>query len=294
VDFHENEAETRIIAVVVSGIHSNALTAFPTPSQNRDGEVKANKLSPHEVEWRVIDEVARATVKPETSLPFPDLPAVASAEVFPTDLVSPPSGLSARQILFQRRSAVAMDGTSSISTSTFYRMLARTLPWSFDEKGPRPPWDATGWEPRVHLCLFVHRVEGIVPGLYTLVRSPATFAPLREAMKQDFEWHSRLSEKLPLFLGGWRRFGVDNSFGQDTLRMEPFSLGMVAEFRELIRELGPWLYRRLFWRQDDWAGSLFGSRSGRDPIDRHRVLLRRSVHDFGFKDNQFKVCIILQ
>ena len=35
------------------------------------------------------------------------------------------------------------------------------------ERALRPaPWDAIPWEPAIHFGLFVHRVDGIEPGLY--------------------------------------------------------------------------------------------------------------------------------
>ncbi len=33
-----------------------------------------------------------------------------------------------------------------------------------------PPFDALDWPPHVHLALFVHRVEGLVPGVYAYLR----------------------------------------------------------------------------------------------------------------------------
>ena len=70
--------------------------------------------------------------------------------------------ISAGQIIRQRRSLVACDGRTSIPAERFYRMLARVMP---------VPWDAIPWEPRIHFGLFVHRVEGIEPGLYALALS---------------------------------------------------------------------------------------------------------------------------
>jgi len=35
------------------------------------------------------------------------------------------------------------------------------------------------WEPAIHLVLFVHRVDGLAPGLYMLVRDPAKTGSLR-------------------------------------------------------------------------------------------------------------------
>ncbi|MGH8734218.1 MAG: nitroreductase, partial [Burkholderiales bacterium] len=72
--------------------------------------------------------------------------------------------ISAGQIIHQRRSLLACDGRTSISAERFYRMLARVMP---------APGDAIPWSPAIHFGLFVHRVEGIDPGLYALARDPA-------------------------------------------------------------------------------------------------------------------------
>ena len=69
--------------------------------------------------------------------------------------------ISAAQIIRQRRSLLACDGRTSIPAERFYGMLARTLP---------VPWDAIPWSPAIHFALFVHRVDGIEPGLYALAR----------------------------------------------------------------------------------------------------------------------------
>ena len=45
------------------------------------------------------------------------------------------------------------------------RMLARVMPRVELQANRRPmPWDAIAWEPRIHLGLFVHRVDGSSPG----------------------------------------------------------------------------------------------------------------------------------
>ena len=73
---------------------------------------------------------------------------------------------SFRQIIFQRRSAVALDGRTSITRDAFYRILVKTLasPDQF-------PFNTLPWTPLIHLALFVHRVDGIDPGLYVLIRN---------------------------------------------------------------------------------------------------------------------------
>lgn len=300
-DFHENEFETPdLIAVVTPGeLDPPIPLSLPSDALREvaagDWIGKANQLSPHEVEWRVIEEVSQAAVKPETSLPFPDLPEVASGEIFPAGERPPAYETSARRILLQRRSAVAMDGRAGISASTFYHMLARTISWNLDGTGPRPPWDAVPWTPRVHLCLFVHRVEGIPPGLYAFVRNPRTEESFREAMKKEFAWTNPpgCPEKLPLFFlaeGDCKRAAGQLSCGQDIAADGAFSLGMVAEFRDPLVEEGSWLYRRLFW-ETGMIGQILYLEAEAAGIRSTGIgcFFDDPVHDcFGFRDNRFQ------
>jgi hypothetical protein len=85
--------------------------------------------------------------------------------------------LLARDVIHRRRSLLACDGRTSISAATFYRMLERT----------RQP-DVLPWRPAIHFALFVHRVDGLEPGLYALARDPVKFDLLRASMKREFEW----------------------------------------------------------------------------------------------------------
>lgn len=133
---------------------------------------RPNLLSPGHVAWSLIDDVSTATKKPATqdvygrraSEPGPGGPSEEMAEPLADGEHSP---RSLRRILRQRRSAVAMDGRGSIGRNAFYEMLRRTLP-----QPERPPFGTLPWRPMAHLVLFVHRVNGLVPGLYILVRDP--------------------------------------------------------------------------------------------------------------------------
>ena len=163
-----------------------------------DWQGTANRLSRDEpVRWEVIDEVAVATRKPaggvqgldtlETpvleSAPWEELrpacPPQGSGEVAEPHFLErngrpDAEGPVAGQIILQRRSLLACDGRTRIPAERFYAMLARVMPRSDRPTSRRPmPWDALAWEPTVHLGLFVHRVDGIAPGLYFLVRDPA-------------------------------------------------------------------------------------------------------------------------
>jgi hypothetical protein len=89
--------------------------------------------------------------------------------------------MNARQTILQRRSALGFDARSSLPVARFQSMLRRLDP-------VHPPFDVIDWAPQIHLALFVHRVDGLLPGLYTYIRSPDAEAPLRAAMHPDFLW----------------------------------------------------------------------------------------------------------
>lgn len=160
---------------------------------------------------------------------------------------------SAAQIIRQRRSLLACDGKTSIPAPRFYRMLERVMPRAERPVRERPvPWDAILWAPAVHLGLFVHRVDGIEPGLYALARDPAKVQKLKGAMHSHFLWEAPpgCPAELPLFLlerGDARVLATQVSCRQDIAGDGAFSLGMLAQYREALVENGPSFYRRLFW-----------------------------------------------
>ncbi len=51
-----------------------------------------------------------------------------------------------------------------------------------------PPLDALPWPPRVHFALFVHRVQGLAPGLYLMARYEEGEEALREHMATRWAW----------------------------------------------------------------------------------------------------------
>ncbi len=210
---------------------------------------RANRLSADHVEWDVIEEVAAACERLSRTDSALHCNTDGSQCEGPGGNVSdrPARPSLAATIIRQRRSAVAFDGRTSISVEQFCRMLDRTLP-RFD----RPPWRALGPPVYVHLCLFVHRVEGILPGLYCLLRSDEGLHSLRPAMSSSFLWGRppNCPDGLPLFLlqpGDVRRVAAEVSCGQDIAGSSAFSLGMIAEFETPLRRHGSWVYRRLFW-----------------------------------------------
>ncbi len=200
-------------------------------------------LSDEVVEWPIIGETAALCEKPAAEY--------SKVEAFeppsPESMAPRDSATPAARIFRQRRSAVDMDGTTGISREDFYRTLARTMP-----KPSRPPFDAWPYAAEVHLGLFVHRVEGLVPGLYFLVRNAAHVETLRGAMRPEFTWTPPpgCPEDLPLYhlaAGDCRELAAQISCTQDIAGAGAFSLGMIARFEGPLRERGAWVYPHLFW-----------------------------------------------
>jgi SagB-type dehydrogenase family enzyme len=209
---------------------------------------KANVLSPeHGVEWPVIDEVAAVTMSPKTPAEegFSSLPS--EAELFATPVRS--GSFSAEQVILGRRSAVSMDASTAISAATLFRMMARLVP-ARDKRAV--PWDVLPWRPRIHLGLFVHRVNDVTPGLYVLARDPEKVTSLRQSMRPEFLWQRPPScpPGLPLFLlkeGDCRALAANISCGQEIAGDGAFSLSMIAEYMDSLVVYGAGFYRNLYW-----------------------------------------------
>ena len=203
-----------------------------------------NRLSPeHGQHWPVIEEVAGATRKTE--------PPIAAFWHTPTlvnhSLAAGDSPLALRPILAQRRSAVALDGHTGLGREAFFQILLKTIPG----KG-QVPFTMLPWRPRIDLLLFVHRVEGVPPGLYVLLRDPARKETLARLMTPGFAWTSPegCPTSLPLFLleaGDARRVAAQTSCGQDIAADGVFAAAMLAEYRAPLETFGAWFYRRLHW-----------------------------------------------
>ena len=208
----------------------------------------ANVLSPkHGVNWPVIDEVARATTNSgnEADEVFSGFPS--EGELFTEPLRS--GAFTAEQVILGRRSAVRMDGATAISAATFFRMMARLMP---TQNGQSMPWDALPWRPRIHLGLFVHRVNGLSPGLYVLARDPKKVETLKQVMRPEFQWLRPPScpHGLPLFLlkeGDCRNLAASVSCGQEIAGDGAFGLGMIAEFMCSLVTNGAGFSLILFW-----------------------------------------------
>ena len=252
-DFGEAEREeAELLALIAPDLPSTVpryLNGVTADSGDVRWQGRANTLSPeHGAEWSVIDEVARAT-RHSGNVSITD-----NFSRFPTedDLFGTPviqGLLSAEKAILGRRSALAMDGSTAISQAAFFRMLARLIP---THDGRSMPWDAIPWRPRIHLGLFVHRVDGLPPGLYALLRDPDKLTALKEVMRREFRWQRvpTCPPGLPLYLlqeGDCRAPASAVSCGQDIAGDGAFSLGMIADYMDSLTTYGAAFYRNLFW-----------------------------------------------
>ena len=199
---------------------------------------RASQLSEDHVQWTFIDEIASDTRDP--GRPPSSLPARYSDRAHPARPAHP--AYSAHVIL-ARRSAVALDGHSSIGVERFLQMLSAVMP------SASAPWDALWWDARIHLVLFVHRVDDLEPGMYLLPRDGRAIERLKAAMGREFLWEA-VSGQLPLARlarGDCRRLAQRLSCDQDIAADGFFSLGMLADFDAALEQFGPSFYRHLFW-----------------------------------------------
>jgi hypothetical protein len=138
------------------------------------------------------------------------------------------------------------DGLTTIEADELFRMLDMLSP-----RAKIPPWDAIPWLPKIHLVLFVHRVNGLEPGLYILLRNKHVLDSLKTALTDKLEWQR--VEQTPNHLNLYRlvkanaqKAAAKLSCHQRIASDSAFSLGMLSEFDAAL-ETGPWAYKQLYW-----------------------------------------------
>jgi len=292
-EFEQTEMEFPELIAAVLTTHDFSFASLPLTLDQEAVEScaqgtwkgKANRLSrDNPIPWEIIDEVTKASWKHSTeshTAPFYSSPPPhAFAEALrragrssqmgegigktsihesEREISSPP--IEGRgegeggQIIHQRRSAVALDGKTSISAIRFFTMLERVFPHAHLPACQRSmPWDSIPWDPTIHLALFVHRVDGLLPGIYLLLRrsDPELKEHFHKSMHEQFVWKTPegCPGGLPLYLledGNAQNLATQVSCGQEIGGQSAFSLGMISEFDSALETHGPWFYRRLFW-----------------------------------------------
>ncbi len=242
-DFFQAEPEVPDLLLYLSNtkkINRVASETLLAASQAGRWRGRANRLSEKHLCWEAIDTVHAAAEKPASTAPKPlpsgwDAPLSSDSQVLAADLIR------------QRRSMQACDPSVALSRTAFFRILDATLP-----RPDNVPWDAWAYAPRLHLMLFVHRVSGMMPGLYVLARHAQALNMLKNAFKNPkFVWQKpdNCPAHLPLYqflVGNASNAAQLFSCHQEIASHGAFSLGMLAEFDAALAQ-GAWHYRRLFW-----------------------------------------------
>lgn len=236
-DFAGVETEDAEVVLAI-GSPARRLAAPPGGLAAGPWTGRANRLDAHPLyHWPIIDEVSRATA-PSGVMPMPSAPSV-----YPPR--APASQGLAAEVMRNRRSAQRFDSRFAMPQSAFFGLLDALLPRD------GAPWDVWANDPRVHPVLFVHRVEGLEPGLYALPRHPRALPALRAAMRADFTWTpvGGAPAHLPLLRlveadtrGVARTINCHQAIAGDSC----FALSLLAEFEPMVG-LEPWRYRHLQW-----------------------------------------------
>ena len=223
----------------------NLPTTFLERLKTIEFEGSPNTLSNDHHDWPIIERVAEAcrsnSLRPLDHKPYPPIEHNSKIE-FDED-----RQISARRIIRERRSALAMDGRSTISRDTFYRMMMHVSPHMGKNIIEALPWQAT-----VSLAIFIHRVEDLPTGLYILVRDPSHEPSLKKSLRSELCWKKPegCPETLPLYLlqeADARDVAKIISCHQDIAADGAFALGMLAEFDTSLEQHGALFYSRLFW-----------------------------------------------
>ena len=202
---------------------------------------RANILSRHpQHHWPAIEQIADATPARERNCEH--LP---SPPDYPPPLAY--SEYSARQLILQRRSAQAFSGDSRLAKAVFFQLLDSLL-----FRPDQVPWSSWPCRPRLHLLLFVHRVDDLPPGLYLLARNTEVLPELQQSLREEFLWErvEGCPAHLPfhhLIRADAKRSARTLSCHQDIAASSFFSLGMLAEFDDTLAVRGARGYPELFW-----------------------------------------------
>jgi len=198
---------------------------------------RANLLDPHPMyRWPVIDEVSVATHGRAAEAPHHSPNDLPPHQTFDT---------RAADIILGRRSAQRFDSKFAMKADVFHRLLDGLLVRA------NPPWDVWDFAPRLHPILFIHRVEGLAPGLYALPRHPEAAQTLRENLRSDFEWQT--PENVPAHLPLVRLLPADSRTIAKAINCHQaiasdgcFFVSMLGEFEPVVRA-DAWRYRQLHW-----------------------------------------------
>lgn len=193
--------------------------------------------------WTILDDITLATRRGSAAEPRrganPVVPALPPAR---------PDAPGAVATILGRRSGQRYDGRTLMRSADFFRLLDATL-----DRPELAPWQTLDDTADIALLLFVHRVEGLTPGLYLLPRDEASAHTLPARLKPEFANARRIDAPAHLDLrllaevspATLHRLARSICCHQDIASMACFTVAMLAEFAPVI-ERDPERYRELF------------------------------------------------
>ncbi|XP_073151709.1 uncharacterized protein [Henckelia pumila] len=222
---------------------------------NLEWKGKPNTLSEEHLCWDIIYRTAKATEKALITCKGHVSKPVRSSRTISENLYQ---RFSLSEVVRKRRSAVDMDGVTSMARETFYQILLHCMPSGLGAGGLKQrkqlafPFRVLPWDSEVHAVLFVHRVVGLPNGLYFLVRNEDHLDEIRTVSRSEFSWvkPDGCPDDLPLYelvQGDCKELSRRLSCHQDIASDGCFSLGMVARLEPNLHDNGAWMYPRLFW-----------------------------------------------
>lgn len=238
--FVETEREEAEILLAVSFGSSAAATSPPTTPSVWHGV--ASTIDAHPIyRWTLIEEVAAATRLKANSA----IPAAILSATKPKTLANH-NAATAAGVILGRRSAQRFDARHVMPAQDFFDMLDALLPRAL------APWNALTGKPRINLLLFVHRVEGIDPGLYLLLREASLTPQLDTCLDNRFlrkpvagaPENLNLQLLTPAPAAELYRVARSLHCHQDIAANACFALGMLAEYGNVIAD-DPAAYRDL-------------------------------------------------
>jgi SagB-type dehydrogenase family enzyme len=213
---------------------------------------RPNRLDRHPMyRWPVVDSVATVTRTDATQVVAAHAYSERSGGLKhhehafsePGDTpVLPRSTQPAATLIRQRRSAQHFDARARMPVAQLWLLLRALHPAQL-------PFDAWPTDPRVHVLLFAHRVDGLAPGAYLLPRSAAGQGLLRHSLPSaltlspvpdaPLDAPLLLLSDNPALAGTLRTLNCHQALGSDAI----LGFALLAEFNPLP---GVATYRHLF------------------------------------------------
>jgi len=211
---------------------------------------RANRLSSEFIDW---DGIAEA----EESLRFcsRQLSSFSPSKefVFSGQIPFKDSSHSLPELIRNRRSVWEMNPSYQMRNQDFWDILKLLV--SVNQESP--VWNAVQhWKCRIHLAIFVHRVERVESGLYIFSRTRPDdqgFASFASTINLDLESCEVLSDSsLELKLFRYLAGDVSQLAGtlccqQNIARDGAFTVLMMGNLGEAVEDEGPAAYERIHW-----------------------------------------------